>query len=114
MLAEDMARTCAQHLYTSRGEDTPDHQVKIFHSLVLQEKLCLAVRWIMEREKGGVFLPGKIFSKTGKPVLEVLCSKYPGDCPMKASRFEAYGGKPTAFVLVYITDKTVDFVAQQL
>ena len=39
MLAEDTVHTCAQYFSTSRGEDTPENRAKIFHSLVLWEKI---------------------------------------------------------------------------
>ena len=53
----DTARTCDQYLSTSRVEDSLEHTAKIYHSLVLQRKLGLVVRWITEREKGGVIQP---------------------------------------------------------
>ena len=106
--AEDTARTCTQYFCTSRGEDTAEHREKIFHSLVLRDKLRSYFRWIPYREKGRVFQLGDIFPKTGKPVLEVLGSKHPGALPMTASRFEAYGGKPPAFVTVDVTGNMVD------
>ena len=66
MLAEYTARTCAQYLSTSRGEDTLEHRAKIFHSLVIRGKLRSSVRWITNRDKCGVFQPGDIFPKTCK------------------------------------------------
>ena len=112
MPAEDTARTCTQYLCTSRGDNTAEHREKIFHSLVLRDKLRSDFRWIPDREKGRVFKLGDICPKTGKPVLEVLRSKYPGAHPMTAGRFEAYGGKPPAFVTVDVTGKMVASNAQ--
>ena len=60
ILAEDTARNCMQYISISRGEDTPEHWAKIYHSLVLWGKLCSAVRWIADKDKGGVFQPGDI------------------------------------------------------
>ena len=114
MLAEDTAHNCAQYLSNSRGEDIPEHQANIYHSLVLRDKLRSAVRWIKDREKGGVFHPGEICSKTGQNILEVLCLKHPGARPPTASRFEAYGGKTPALMPVDITDETVTSVTRQL
>ena len=65
MLVEDTARTCAQYLSASRGEDTSEHRVNIFHILVLKGKICSAVQCITDREKGEVFQLGYICSKTG-------------------------------------------------
>ena len=114
MLAEDTARTCVQYISASRGEDTTEHRAKIFHSLVLREKLHSAVQSIMESEKGGVFHPGDIYPNTGKSILEVLRLDHPGARPLTASSFEAYGGKTLASVPAEITDKTVCYVARRL
>ena len=35
VLEEDTARTCAQYLYTIRGEETMEHQANILHNLVI-------------------------------------------------------------------------------
>ena len=105
--AEDMACTCAQNISTRRREETAEHRGKIFRSLVLRDKLHSDFRWITDREKGRVFKLGDICPKTGKPVLEVLRLKHPGARPMTAGRFEAYGGKPPAFVTVDVTGKMV-------
>ena len=114
MLAEDIARTYAQYLSTSRGQDTPEHRAKIYHRLVLQVNPCSDVQWITERETCGVFHLGGICPKTDQLVLEVLQLKHPGTHPLTASRFEAYGVKLPEFVQVEITDKTVASAARQL
>ena len=44
MMLEDTARTCVQYLYTRRGYDSLEHRTKIYHSLVLWEKLRSSVR----------------------------------------------------------------------
>ena len=59
-----MALTCAHYLSTSRGGDYLDHRAKIYHRLMLQGKLRLAVRWITEGDKGGVFQTGDMCPKT--------------------------------------------------
>ena len=46
--------------------------------------------------------------------MDVLRSKHPGARPTTAIIFEAYGGKPLAFVTVYITDETVEYIARQI
>ena len=45
---------CAQYLIPTRREESKEHMAKTYHSLVLQGKLWTAVRWIIERETGGV------------------------------------------------------------
>ena len=114
ILVEDMGHTYAQYLSTIRGGDSLEHRAYIYHSLVLRGKLRLAVRWITDREKGGVFQKGYIFPKTGQPVLEVLCLKNPDYRPLTTKSLEAYGGKPPAMVPVDITNKTVATFARRL
>ena len=57
MLVEDSLRSSTQYLTTVRREETVEHKAKTFHGLVLRGKLQTAVRWITDREKGGVLLP---------------------------------------------------------
>ena len=65
MLAEDMARTCAQYLSTSREENSLEHRAKIYHSPVLCGKIRLSVIWITDRENGGLFQPQDTCPNTG-------------------------------------------------
>ena len=104
MMAEDTTRTYAQYLSNNRGEYTAEHRAKIFHSLVLWVNIRSSVQWISDREKFRVFQPGDIFPNIGKPVLEVLCSKFPGACPPTAGSFKAYRGQPPAFIPVDVTN----------
>ena len=66
MLVEDTLRSCTQYLTAVRREETAEHRAKTYHILVLRGKLRAAVRWIMEREKGGVLLPEDNCTKTGE------------------------------------------------
>ena len=75
MLAEDTLRTCVEYLTVSRREEREEHWAQIYHSLVLHEKLRTAVRWITERETGGVLQPRDRCTKTG--VMEVIHAKQP-------------------------------------
>ena len=54
MLVEDTLRTCTEYFTVNRREETAEHRAQTFHSLVLHGKLRTAVRWIIERETGGV------------------------------------------------------------
>ena len=54
MLVEDTLCTCAQYLTIARREESKEHRAQTYHSLVLQWKLQTAVRWITERETGGI------------------------------------------------------------
>ena len=52
-----------------------EHRAQTYHSLVLCGKLRSAVRWITERETGGVLQPRERCKKTGDRDLEVLRAK---------------------------------------
>ena len=49
MLTEDIERTCDQYLTTNKGEDSAEHQAKIFYCLVFRGKFCSTVWWITNR-----------------------------------------------------------------
>ena len=100
MMAEDTARTCIQYLTTNMDEDSKEHRAKIFHRLVIRSNLCSAVRWITDREKGGISQPGDICSKAVNHVMYVLCLKHSRNQPMTADIFKSYRGPPPAFVSV--------------
>ena len=65
MLVEDTLRSSTQYFTAVRREETAKHRAKTFHGLVLRCKLRTAVRWITEREKGGVLQPNDHCTKTG-------------------------------------------------
>ena len=93
------------------GEDTSEHQTKIFHILVLRGKLRSTVQWITNRYKDCILQAGDICPKTGKTVLKVLRLKHPGAYPLTVGIFEVYKGKPPSFLPMDITNKTVASVA---
>ena len=76
MLVEDTLRSSTQYLTAVRREETTEHQAKTFHGLVLRGKPRTAVRWITEREKGGVLQHEEQCTKRGDRVLEVLHAKH--------------------------------------
>ena len=114
ILMEDMVRTCAQYLSTGRGEDSPDHREKVYHSLLIQEKLQSAVIWITKRERGGVFQTWDMCAKTGHYVFEVLSLKHLEARTPTASILEVYRDKPPAMVTVDITDAMIATVTRLL
>ena len=57
VLLEETLRTCTQYLTAVRRDDYEEHRAKTYHSLVLQGKLQMALRWITERDTGGVLQP---------------------------------------------------------
>jgi hypothetical protein len=57
--------------------ETQEQRSKKFAKLVLQGKPRSTVRWITEREKGGVLLPDDMDAKSGELVIDVLKEKHP-------------------------------------
>ena len=78
MLVQDTERTMVANLSHKQGITTDKQKAKIFHRKMLCGDVRGAVRYLTEREKGGILLPGDIDEKLGKEVSKVLKSKHPG------------------------------------
>jgi hypothetical protein len=113
MLTQDTERTALAQLARVRGTQTPEQRAKTYARLVLQGKLRAAVRWLTEREKGGVLLPSDLDSKTNEPVIDVLRSKHPDAKVPDISVLEEYETVPD-FVDLDITEETVEQTARRL
>ena len=72
------------------------------------------VRWITNREKGGVLLPDDKCTKTGELVMEVLCTKNLDARLPSVKILDAYPENPPEMVAVYITEDVVTAVAGRL
>ena len=94
MLVGDTLRSCEDYLTAARREETAYHRAQTYHSLVLRGKLRLAVRWITERETGGVLQPGDRCDKTGDWVSEVLRDKHLEALTPTAANLTTYTGCP--------------------
>ena len=68
MLVGDTLRSCEEYLTAAQREETAEHRAQTYHSLVLRGKLRSVVRWITERETGGVLQLGDRCEKTGDRV----------------------------------------------
>jgi hypothetical protein len=113
MLVQDTERTALAQLAKARGDSTPEQRAKTYARLVLQGKLRAAVRWITEREMGGILQPDERDAKTGDTVLEVLESKHPDAKIPDASDFQAYDSLPE-LVELDITEEVCCKVARRL
>ena len=114
MLVKDTLRLCEEYLTVARREETAEHQAQTYHRLVLRGKLRMAVRWITEREKGGVLQLGERCTKTGDRVMEVICTKHPEARTPTAASLDSYMGQPTKITPVDINEDTVIAVAGRL
>ena len=114
MLVEDTLRSSTKYLTAVRREETVEHRSKTFHVLVLRGKLRTAVRWIMEREKGGVLQPDDHCTKTGERMMEVFRTKHSDARPPPAVCLDTYADNPPEMVPVNITKDVVSAVAGRL
>ena len=111
MLVKDTLRACEEYLTVAWREETVDLRAQTYHSLVLRRKLWTAVRWITERETGGVLQPGDRCTKMGDRVMEVLRTKQPEARTPTAASLEFYPGRPPELTPVDITEDMVTAVA---
>ena len=81
---------------------------------MLRGKLRSEVRWITERDTGGVLQPGSRCEKKGDRVLEVLRTKHPEAWTLTAASLTPYKGCPPELAPVDITNDTVTAVAGRL
>jgi hypothetical protein len=79
MLVRDTERDHMQtFLSTKQGTATPEQREKIFQPEdAASEDVRGAVRYLPERERGGVLMHTDIDAKSGDTVAEVLLSKHP-------------------------------------
>ena len=52
ILVEEMACTCKKYLSDYHRNESEEHRAQNFLSLVLREKLCTVVHWVVQQEKG--------------------------------------------------------------
>jgi hypothetical protein len=65
------------NLLHKQGVKMDKHRAKIFHRKMLCRDAQGDVRYLTEREKGGILLPGDIDKKLGNKVSKVFESKHP-------------------------------------
>jgi hypothetical protein len=65
-----------------------------FHNMVLEGKVCPAVQMVTNRGIGGSYRPHNLDSKSGHPVIDVLCEKHPDSCVPSNDNFDVYPDAP--------------------
>ena len=78
-------------------------QAHTFHSLVIRGKICMAVRWITERDKGGVLH----MREAREPVLNVFWAKQPEARAFYVQIPNTYSVRPTEMVSLDLTYDTI-------
>ena len=112
-LVDDTALTLEASLSKARGNTTPEHRAKVFDSRVKRGKLRSAVRYITDREGGGVLSPNDIDEKSGSKVIDVLKTKHPEMREPGPSALKSYENLPSLMPL-HISEETVEAVASKL
>jgi hypothetical protein len=113
MLVQNTERTMESLLSAKQGGLTPKQRAKIFHRKMLRGDVRCVVRYLTDREKGGILQPTDIDEKTGDSVKTVLRSKHPDARIPKPESLPHYAHTPD-FVKVDITADAVKKVARRL
>ena len=95
ILVKDIVRICEKYIAVVCWEDTEEKRSRMYTSLVIRGYIRGAVQWITERERGSVFQPRNMCTKTGETVLQVLHSKHLEVQPETAASNDIYAGFPT-------------------
>ena len=108
------AELCDRNLPKSSGEMTSEKESKIFSDLILQGRLREAVRFITDRQGGGVMDPNDDAGKpSGKTVLQVLKDKHPEQRIPDEDDFMACEALPV-LVEIEITNAHVEKAARKM
>jgi hypothetical protein len=113
MLVQDTQNTLEGMPTKKQGMTTPEQRAKTFHQKQLKGDLRGAVRYITNREMGGVLLPDDKCSKTGMSVSDVLDSKHPMARVPDAAALPHYEELPE-FIEVNVTEDSVEDTARKL
>jgi hypothetical protein len=65
-----------------------------YHNMVLGGKVRATIRMVMNRGTGGAYPPFDLDSKSGRPVIDVLCEKHTTSCVPSEEDFDAHIGVP--------------------
>jgi hypothetical protein len=113
MLVEDTIRVKEAALSFKQGTTSAEQRAKIFNSKMLQGDICGAVRYLTERDQGGILFPNETDEKSGDTVLETLKSKHPDATIPAASTLHPYSEVPD-FNDIDVTEDVVESVARRL
>ena len=113
MLVEDTVREKEAALSFKRNHTTTEQSAKIYNAKMLRGDLRGAVRYLTERDQGGILFPQDTDEKTGDSVLETLKSKHPDAKTPKASDLQPYPNVPN-FNDIDVTEDVVESVARRL
>ena len=105
------------YLGKARGTQTMEEHHQTFLNLVLKGKLCQAIQFVCEIEKGGVLKPDKLAedrtSTINETVTSVLEGKHPSKTIPSCAKLETYEETPI-LIPVDITEEAVESVVNKL
>jgi hypothetical protein len=113
MLVEDTLRSMEAYLSHKQGTTTPEQRTKTFHQKVLRGNVRGAVRYLTEREKGGILYLDDIDENSGDTVQSVLESKHPDAWTPGVNALTGYPFIPD-FVDLDITEDTIKVTTRRL
>ena len=88
--------------------------MRIYSSLLLQGKFCSAVRWIVDRERGGVYQTSETCSKNGETIMEMLWSKLQEAHPSSDASLKRYMGMLLSMVPLDIMEGVMTEVGHRI
>ena len=101
------------NLRCKRRQISIKERVKVFSSLVCRSKVRAAIRYVCERDKGGVLMLGDKDTKSSSLVSEALLKKHPNRHDVSIKNllvFESY----LDFINVLVTEENAEAVAKRL
>ena len=91
----------------TRRKESKDQHERMYTRLTPRRKLCTAVLWMTDREKGGLYHLQDSCTKTGDTILEVLRVKHTEVRLELAASLYSYAGAPPEFTPLNIPEKTM-------
>ena len=112
-LVENTERLMQSAMSTSQGGTTQEERLKKYNQLMLLGNPRAAVRYLTDREGGGVLEPHTPSGKDDQTVEETLKSKHPETRKPGAEAFQQYDNLPELLNLD-LNERTVEKVARRL
>jgi hypothetical protein len=117
-LVQDIIGEAMRGVGGGQGTINKDLVARKFNSMVLDGKLCAAIRFATDRNGGEVLLPQDVCTKTRRPVMEVLLLQHPDtripdfEDP-HCTAFEHYDEVPAAMPM-YCTPEDLETLALRM
>jgi hypothetical protein len=111
-VVQDTERTMIANISHKQGITRDEQKAKTLHRKMLCGDVQGAVRYLTERKKGGILLPGDINEKWGNAVSKVLESKHPAARTSSTEALQTHPELPE-FPDLDITEDSVEKVASR-